>query len=300
MYQKMIRWGGGLLLATLAFGAIAALFVYQSTEARLSKTYSVDPTPLSISTDSTVIAQGRHVVTTRGCGDCHGSALAGSTFVDDPLVGTAYAPNLTSGKGGAAREFSTADWVRAMRHGIGTDGQPLAWMPSYEYYYLSDRDLQAVIAYLKNLPPVDRPDQSIQVGPLMRALLAFDEDVFLAAEHIDHGSSPPEAPPRGPTAAYGEYLSKSCIGCHGSDLTGGPIPAAPPDWPPAANITPDSASGIGTWTKADFVRALREGVRPNGATISPIMPEAMGRFTDAEVTALWKYLQTVSPKSSAY
>ena len=72
------------------------------------------------------------------------------------------------------------------------------------------------------------------------------------------------------------------------------IPGTPPDWKPAANITP---AGVGHYTEADFFRALREGKRPGGAPIDPFMPfEYTRNLTDDEIRALWLYLRTVSPK----
>jgi hypothetical protein len=56
--------------------------------------------------------------------------------------------------------------------------------------------------------------------------------------------------------------------------------------------------GIGSWTVMDFVRAMREGKRPNGASINEFMPwRLLGRMTDEELEALWLYLQSVPPRA---
>lgn len=292
--KRTLRWSGYTFSSVLGIVVLAAGYVYFASEGRLNETYDVQPPSISFSADSAAVARGKHIATTRGCADCHGDNLGGRAFADNFIMGRIYGTNLTSGQGGVGGTYSDADWVRAIRHGIGPDGTPLILMPSYEYYYLSDRDLGALIAYLKQLPPVDRPDVGTAPGPMAR-LMVLTGELKLAAEVVDHDAPHPEAPPAGPTVAYGEYLSKTCTGCHGTDFSGGPIPAAPPDWPPATNLTPDSTTGIGTWTPADFVRALREGTRPDGSTIDPIMPRQMGQFTDEEITALWKFLRTVEP-----
>ena len=192
--------------------------------------------------------------------------------------------------------YTDTDWIRALRHGVAPDGTPLVFMPSWEYYYLSKEDLGALIAYLKQLPPVDRQMAEPELGPMGRAMMVMGQGNFrLSAARIDHEAPRPEAPEPSPTAAYGEYLSHSCVGCHGQDLSGGPISGAPPSWPPAANITPHEA-GIRAWTKQDFFRAMREKKRPDGSSIDPVMPADMGKMTDQELTALWRYLQTVEPK----
>jgi mono/diheme cytochrome c family protein len=118
---------------------------------------------------------------------------------------------------------------------------------------------------------------------------------MLKAESLA-GSTHPAAPPAGPTAAYGRYLANvgGCTGCHGAGLSGGKIPGTPAEFKPPANITP---AGIGHWTEADFVRALRTGVRPGGTNIDPEMPWRLTRLmTDEEIHALYEYLKTVPAK----
>jgi cytochrome c553 len=99
--------------------------------------------------------------------------------------------------------------------------------------------------------------------------------------------------------AYGKYLAVTCTGCHGEGLSGGAIPGTPPDWPPAANLTPDEATGLGGWTEADFFRALREGKRPDGTDLQgDFMPwKLTAKMTDDEIRALWMYLQTLPAKA---
>jgi mono/diheme cytochrome c family protein len=69
----------------------------------------------------------------------------------------------------------------------------------------------------------------------------------------------------------GEYLVRAggCFSCHtaagGQPLAGGRALATPFGTFYSPNITPDPDTGIGRWTDAQFLRALREGVRPDGA-----------------------------------
>lgn len=63
--------------------------------------------------------------------------------------------------------------------------------------------------------------------------------------------------------------------------------------PIVANLTPHE-SGLKGWTEEDFIRALREGKRKDGSAISEYMPwKAYGQMSDAELKAIWAYLQTV-------
>jgi cytochrome c553 len=72
----------------------------------------------------------------------------------------------------------------------------------------------------------------------------------------------------------------------------------------ASNITPDPETGIGKWTEAQLVRAIREGIRPDGSLIGPPMPIEFYRGmadNDAKALAAWLKAQppvkNVVPKS---
>src|ERR1700754_3166836 len=83
--------------------------------------------------------------------------------------------------------------------------------------------------------------------------------------------------------ARGEYIVRNaatCGGCHSADERNpdGPLSGGTEfkDWRlgtiRASNLTPDSATGLGTWTEADIVRALRDGQRKDGRILAPVMP----------------------------
>ena len=62
------------------------------------------------------------------------------------------------------------------------------------------------------------------------------------------------------------------------------------------NITPDPSTGIGNWTDAQVAAAIREGVRPDGKQMYPLMPYMnYNRMTDDDVHALVAFLRTVRP-----
>lgn len=120
--------------------------------------------------------------------------------------------------------------------------------------------------------------------------------------------------PAGPNAR-GEYLARimDCGGCHTGgalagrpdprlDLAGSQIGFAIPDlgvfYPP--NLTPDRATGLGGWSEADIVRAVRTGVRPDGRILAPAMPwPAYAALTDADALALARYLRGLAPVRNA-
>jgi mono/diheme cytochrome c family protein len=104
----------------------------------------------------------------------------------------------------------------------------------------------------------------------------------------------------------GEYLAHTggCIGCHTEERSGA-IPYAggralktPFGVFYGPNITPHPERGIGRWTEADFFRAMRQGVRPDGTNFFPVFPyTSFTNISDKDLHDLWTYLRTL-PQSS--
>lgn len=100
----------------------------------------------------------------------------------------------------------------------------------------------------------------------------------------------------------GEYLVKAgdCIACHtNSPEKGTPFAGGLPMHTPfgtiyAPNITPDKETGIGKWTEADFVKAMRTGVSPQGHYYYPAFPYYyFNHVTDADLKAIKAYLDSI-------
>ena len=109
-------------------------------------------------------------------------------------------------------------------------------------------------------------------------------------------------------AKRGEYLSKAggCVGCHtetrkdAQPYAGGRALKTPFGTFYGPNITPHPQAGIGSWTEADFIRALREGKRPDGSNYFPAFPySSFTRISDADLRDLWAYLRTLKPSAQA-
>lgn len=105
-------------------------------------------------------------------------------------------------------------------------------------------------------------------------------------------------------AKRGEYLAAAggCVGCHTEDrkdavrFAGGRALETPFGTFHGPNITPHPEAGIGRWTEADFVRAMRQGVRPDGANYFPAFPyPSYTKISDADLRDLWAYLRTLPP-----
>jgi mono/diheme cytochrome c family protein len=105
-------------------------------------------------------------------------------------------------------------------------------------------------------------------------------------------------------AARGAYLAAAagCDQCHtdskngGASYAGGRAVATEFGTITTPNITSDAATGIGSWSDEDFVRAMRWGVAPDGTHYVPTFPfPYFGRLTDSDLADLKAFLDTVKP-----
>lgn len=298
MIRKILKWIGivlgsliGLLL--LAFAVLSIIGTVRWN--RLHGQYEVPVETIAIPTDQASIARGEHIATIRMCGHCHTESLSGKFESVPGLISLAF-PNLTSGAGGVGDTNTDKDWVRAIRHGVGYDGRGLVLMPSAVFYYLSDEDLGALIAYLKSLPPVDNEMQPTNLGLLGRIMLPLGQlppDIVPNVTVIDHDAPRPVAPEPGVTVEYGAYLANTCTLCHGPNLNGQTLSVGPNVFV-ALNLT-RGGEMVG-WSEEQFMATMRTGVTPGGKQLIDFMPwKYLGRMTDDELKAVWMYLQSLPP-----
>jgi mono/diheme cytochrome c family protein len=298
--MKVLKWIGIVLGGLIVIVAVAFLVLFVIGGAKFDRIYAVAMNPAVIPEGEEAVASGQHIAITRGCADCHGPNLGGTVFINEPSLAVLPAPNLTPGVGGVGDTYTDEDWVRAIRHGIGAGGRGLLIMPSQYYTHLSDDDLGALIAYLKQLEPVDNDLPPRQIGTMGRILLATNQlpppAPGLIAPNMDR-----TAPPAGETAEYGEYLvlSTGCQDCHGQDLAGAVPPGSDPGTPLSPSLTP--AGDLAGWTQEGFVEAMRTGVTPEGESLNgEEMPwPAFAQFTDTELGAIWAYLESLPPTASS-
>ncbi|WP_370654652.1 cytochrome c [Rhodoferax sp.] len=136
------------------------------------------------------------------------------------------------------------------------------------------------------------------------------------AQRIDCGSAPlPDkatpavaapARPTTPLLAQGAYLARAgnCMGCHtargGTPFAGGRGIETPFGTVFSSNLTSDTATGIGSWSAADFWQAMHDGRSKDGRLLNPAFPyTSFTQVTRADSDALFAYLQTLPPASQA-
>jgi mono/diheme cytochrome c family protein len=257
-----------------------------------------------------LVARGEYIVRNAAvCAGCHAAdrkdldgPLSGGSEFKDWRLGTVRAANLTPDSATGIGTWSDGEIVRALRNGQSKGGRLLAPVMPYEWLHdMSDADALAVARYLKSRPPV-RHD----VGQSPNLFFKLGKLFFIGPKR----GAPEPAPPRGPTPAYGGYLVQHvamCVHCHtpSGGLRDKPDndralagDASPPKGFPAnpANLTPDSATGIGRWTEEEFLHTLRTGVNPRGDSLSSFMPwRQVRRMTDDDLRAIYRYLRTLPP-----
>jgi mono/diheme cytochrome c family protein len=288
--KRILKWSGIIVGGLVGLLLIAVVALSVIGVSRLNRTRDVQVEAIAVPDDEDALARGEHLVNV-ACKSCHGADLSGQPMIDEGPIGTIYAANIS----GLAQTHTDADLVRAIRHGVDTDGRRLMIMPSESFVHFSAEDLGAVVAYLKTVPRAGEEHPVPRLGPLGRVLMGAGMfgDIF-PAEIVDHDAPFPEMPDVGANVSYGQYVSRFCSSCHGANLEGGQPPD--PESPPAPSLL-----AAGQWTEEEFLATMHSGVTPTGHQLDPaFMPwKSFGKFEDEELHGLWLYLQSQSQQQTS-
>lgn len=277
-----------LLLAALA----AAAGLLLNSQRLFNRQVTVLAAPVPYATGAVSMARGEYLFKSRDCAACHGAGGEGQLHIDDPIGLKVRSANLTRGAGSAVLDYDEAAWVRAIRHGVKRDGRPLFVMPSEGYNRLTDSDLADLVAYVRSLPPRDSAPASFQL-PLVVRLLHGAGQIPDAAAKIDHRLPPQKTVATADAVELGRYVAQTCMGCHGAQLKGGPIPGTPPSWPAAADLSGGSNGAMRRYADVQaFSTLLRSGTRPDGGRVAAEMP-TNPHLNDQDLNALFVFLQSL-------
>ena len=267
------------------------------------------------------IARGEYLSkNVTGCVDCHAVrdytkyagpvvegtlGRGGENFgVEGTTVRALYSRNITPT---AIGDWTDGELIRAFTAGVNKDGEPLfPIMPYPKYARLSREDVEAIVAYVRTLAPIEytAPPRDLAM-PLP-----------LVVRTIPKAAEFRPIPAKSDRVAYGEYVTSAagCSECHTPMEAGTPIPgkdfAGGFEFPlpgggvvRSANITPDADSGIGTWTEQQFIDKFKafDGAphRPLSAeeqrenTVMPWLGYA--GMTTEDLGAIYSYLRSLKP-----
>jgi len=149
---------------------------------------------------------------------------------------------------------------------------------------------------VKSLPPAPGTGAEVVLPLPARVLYGFGA-IQDAAAKIDHSLPPAAAVPEGVTVQHGAYVANMCLGCHNPQLTGGRIPGGPPDWPPAANLTPVADSGMKAYAQPEaLMKMFKSGQRADGSKIQVMPFDSLRELSETDVRALHMYLRTLAAR----
>jgi hypothetical protein len=290
----------GLLAAALAVAAALALYacvLVSAFDASMRRVYDVPAPALEGEHDVAALARGKQLVESVGAcsaASCHGADFGGGKTTSLGPIGEITAPNIT---GPGLSTYSDGQLARLLRDGVKRDGRSVLFMPVDDFGWLPRSDVAAMVSYLRAVPAVDRPPGPTRISVLGKVLDRRGMVALDVARRIDHRwREGDEPPPPAPTPAYGSFLARGCMGCHGEHLSGGPFPGAPSSVAVPPNLTPDG-TGMREWSFADFERVLTTGVRRDGTHLDPLMPyDAYAKYDDTQKRALWAYLRSLPPR----
>lgn len=286
-----------LIIAIVVIAVASVGFTWLLHSMKLSQSFMIEQTPLSISYESETIAEGKKLFEKNKCANCHGERLEGKVFIDSPLEGVFAGNNLTTGDGGIGRDYTNDDMAKAIRHGVKQDGKPILYMPSDVYYNLDDFEVGALIAYIRSVPPVNNkvPNSYAGIYSIMQGVMG-NLDILLTAGKMDHKKERISNVKPEPTVAFGRKVANQCVMCHSANFSGGNRPGFPVQ---PSNLTPNKQDGLGDWTKEQFITAMTTGMRPDGRVLNQFMPWAQyANMSKIELEALWLFLQSIPAKET--
>ena len=241
------------------------------------------------------------------CGNCHtpkgptgdipGKDFSGGLSWDEPPF-KVTAPNITQDKETGIGKWSDADIKKVLRTGIMPNGAHVAMvMPTGFYHIMTERDLDAVVAYLRTIKPISNkvPDPVYKMKQV-RQIFPGAEKRYTEAMFSDR-------------VKHGFYLATiaHCMECH-TPMEKGQHPwnkmgaggfEFPGPWGVSVsrNITSSKTKGIGAWTDAQIKTAITTGVSKDGSHLKPPMGfHYYASLTPADLDAIVAWLRTLPPQ----
>jgi mono/diheme cytochrome c family protein len=263
--------------------------------------------PASAARAETLLERGGYLMNgIVACGNCHtpqgpngplpGMELAGGLVIEEEAF-TVRTPNITPDPETGIGLWTDQQIIAAIREGRRPDGRIIGPpMPIDQYRRMSDRDVKALVAYLRQVKPVHN-----QVPP-------SEYHIPLPTSYGPPAGSVPEVA-RGNPVTYGAYLAGPlghCIECHSVMIDGQPdkrrlgaggnVFSGPWGTSVARNITPDKETGIGDWSDAQIKRAITEGIGADGSPLKPPMGfHYYANISGTDLDALVAYLRSLKP-----
>jgi mono/diheme cytochrome c family protein len=262
------------------------------------------------------LRRGRYLAIAGDCASCHtradGQPFAGGLAFHTPF-GTVYSPNITPDPKTGIGGWSEAEFERALRQGVGRNGEHLYPVFPYPYFTkIGDADVSALFAYLRAIPAVNSVspanDMSFPFG--QRALLRVWKSLYFKEGRFRADET------KGTQWNRGAYLVDGlghCSACHtprnplGGEkadlfMTGGvyqeSLDGRPIDWS-AVNLTSGN-NGLGAWALEELTNYLKLGYSSHASVHGPMIGVVMNstrNLTREDDAAIATYLKSLTPNS---
>jgi mono/diheme cytochrome c family protein len=315
--RRIVRVLAVLLIVVIVVLIGLVLFVQLGWD----RSFSREVIEMTAPSDEQTLARGAYLYNeAMFCWGCHGQEGSNGPDGDQvggikfdltevgPGLGIYYAPNITQDPETGIGNWSDGELVRAIREGVDREDKLIFPVMPYQFAHgLSDEDALSLVAYLRTLEPVKSEVPDNEYSFVVKALvgLRIVKPESAITEKI-------ASPRQGPTAEYGEYLAwhaSGCAECHTprspdtgaidwDRIFGGALFSIDEEYVSLAgpNLTPDHKTGIGAWSKDQFISAMRTGLRPDGTVLLPWMPwPRYQQWSEDDLTALWLYLGSLEP-----
>jgi len=264
------------VLTLLALAVVVVLVVYGWSSLILNREYEAEERHVLLSSRPDVLVRGERLSQVFGCyRGCHGPELEGSVFVDEWAIGRIVAPNLTH----AVRNRSTTELEAIIRQGVYPEGRSAFGMPSGGFAVMTDRDLSAVLSFIKQQPEKESDLGHSHFGPLARLGLVLGE---YQPSAIEVQQAPWTDVKEDNPFEHGKYIAlNACSECHGLEFEG------------AEGFTPPLSIAKG-YSIEEFTLLMSEGIGLGGRDLGLMSKMGQNRFsqmTPVEVEALYASLQ---------
>ncbi len=256
-----------------------------------------------------LVERGRYIFAIAGGCACHTvpkkTPHVGGRAFPIPL-GKVYSTNITQDKETGIGNWSDREIHNSIVKGIRPNGERLLPVMPYEAYSgMAEKDLEALIAYLRTLKPVHKENLPLKVWvPFLRSV--FTPLWLKLFGRVSN--SPAKAPESG--VERGRYLAQHvslCSDCHTprnflgipnlslyfAGARTGPLGEEIP------NITPDNKTGIGEWSREQIAELLLTGIKPDQENVEGLMKEVIqGGYKNMkreDALAIADYLKSIPP-----
>lgn len=313
--KKLLKWLGIILGAVVLIVAVLVIYL-------LNASPTVDP-PIDKTIEATEarLERGKYLAWhVTGCIDCHstrdwlkfsgpvvaGTEGKGGQVFDSKIMkdfpATLHSPNITPA---SLKSWSDGEFLRAITCGVSKDGERV-YFPMMPYPALNkatEEDVYSIIAYIRSLSPIEN---TVPVSTIN-----FPLNVILKLT-VPQQFDPQPAPDKNNPKEYGKYLTAlcGCIECHspsekgelikGKEYGGGTEFIFPGGIVRTANISPDENTGIGKWTKEQFVARFKS-FSPDSSEMrsvsedefnTPMAWSLLSGMNTEDLEAIYEYLRT--------